>query len=138
MQAAKTLGVRQHTGELGDGDPRRVGGDGGVFGQDALEGPQHLGLERGVFGDRLDDQGDVGVGQPPLGVGHGADARHHRVGVFGDATLLVQLRGGAPDGGQGAVEHRLPDVHQAHGVTRLGAELGDAVAHGAGADDRDS
>jgi acyl-CoA synthetase (AMP-forming)/AMP-acid ligase II len=88
-----------------------------------------------VLGGRLDHQ--VAAGQRVL-AGHALDAGQHRgLGLGRQLVLADQPLQAVADGLQAALHRRVVDVDHRDLQSAHGADLRDAVAHGAGADDAD-
>ncbi len=135
VQADEPLGRADAGCQLGDRQRRGVGGDhalGADLGGDLL---QHLELEVEVLGGGFDHQ--LRILEHAV-VGADADpAQGGELVVFAEGALAHLAVEVLADGGQGLFQGALGDVQQGHVKARLGADLGDAVAHGAGADHPD-
>ena len=135
MQADHALGP------LGDAREVLVGERGGVAGDDAGLGAglvqlgEDLALEVEALAGGLDDEVGVGEGGEVDGA---AEAGEGGVAVGGgEAVLRDEAAEAFFDRGEATVDEGLVDIAQDGGVAALDGDLGDAGAHGAGADDGD-
>ena len=132
VQADETFRLADTGSELGDRQRRGVGGDHALGADLCGNLLQHPQFQFEVFGGGFDHQ--LRVVQAAV-IGAGADLVEGGVlllgaqGFLGDLAVKVLA-----DGGEGFLQGTLADVQQGHVETGQGADLRNAVAHGAGAD----
>ena len=133
MDADEALGTLGHRGEPGDRDRRGVGGDDRLRLQVGPQAREDAPLDLLALGGRLDDE--IAVGEL-VRAGAGRDPRERR-GALGLVHLALGdlAREQAVDGREPGAQALLGDVAEHDVHPRLGADLGDAVAHLPGADD---
>ncbi|MOA29191.1 hypothetical protein D3C78_1501930 [compost metagenome] len=134
MHADEPLRLTDRCSQLGNRQRRGVGGNHAVTadaGGDLLEDAQ---FQLKVLGGRLDHQ--LCVLQLSV-VSAGGNSCHRCFGsvggqgLFADLTLEVLAQGG-----QAALQRGLGHIDQGNLVTSHRTDLGNAIAHGTGADDR--
>lgn len=133
VQSDQSAGVAQGAADGRDGQRRGVGGEQTVVLDDVLELAEQLLFRLELFEHRLDDERAVRqLGEAVRGVQPGAC----RVPVGGGEPVLldepVEARADRFGRRVGTPGNR---VVEPHGVARDERDLGDALAHGAGADD---
>ena len=136
VQAEHAIGARGRGGEPRDRDRRRVGREQRRGRRQAIERDEQraLGLDR--FDDRLD--GEIDRGQRVERIGQ-RQARQRGVAIGGgELALLDELGEALLDALARAIEGRRGRVVEQHVEAGLREHLGDAEAHGAGADDADA
>ena len=125
-------GVLQTVSHVGDGQGRGVGGKGGIGLADIVQLHEQLLLDVHVLLDALDDQ--IDVGGLFMGLGDQNVGQQSILGLRGHLALVHPLLQGL---GQGVLVplggRRAAGVHQ-NGMTLGGKHLGNAPAHGAGAE----
>ncbi|MCY1429379.1 hypothetical protein D9M71_452950 [compost metagenome] len=135
VQAGDTLGALEGGGQRGDRQRGGVAGEDAVVAADRFQLGEQAALDLEVLDDGLDHQG---AALEVFQAGGRGQAGDHGV-AFGGVQLagvdaLAELLGDAGDGlGGGA----FAGVEQGDRMAGLGSHLGDAGAHGAGADHRD-
>ncbi len=136
VQAEEAAGVREAGGELGDGEGGGVRGQQGVRRDHLFECSEERALDGGVLDDGLDDERGAGE------VGEGGGRIDPADRVLGLGRVETALRGHAVDAvlddAHAACGELGVDVVDQHPVTCEKGDLGDALPHGAGADDRHS
>ena len=135
MHADKAVRTIRERGEGGDGDRRSVAGEDHAGPHDAVGILEHGALDFEFFGDGFNDEiggGDGGDGRDGLEAGKDRGA----VG-FSDFALFDFAVEVFANRVEGAVEEALVNVPQDDREAGAGEDVGDAVAHGAGAEDGD-
>lgn len=136
VQAGNALGALEAGGDGGDRQRRGVAGQQGVGAAQGLQLGEQLALDRQVLDDGLHHQAAVGqLGQGGGRAHAGDDGVDLGLGHLALGHTLLELAAHAVDAGlcrAGAV------VVQAYRMAGLGRHLGDASAHGAGADHGDA
>ncbi len=135
VHADDLLGALGLSGEFGDGDGAGVGGEDDLGFQGVVEIPEEGGLYLEALGGGLD--GEVGGGEV-ADVGGGGDAGASFVGLQLGELFLGYFAGEVLlDGCETTVERGLVDVIEENVEARAGGDVGDAVAHGSGAENYD-
>ncbi|MDT4846273.1 hypothetical protein FQZ97_802890 [compost metagenome] len=136
VHADEAVGARGGGGQLRDRDRRGVRRDDHLGAHQLVHLLEDLELERVVLGGGLDDE--LRALQVVV-VGRALDQRQRGGLLLGrELFLLDQAVEAARDGGDALVDGGLGHVDHHHVDARYRAGLGDAVAHGAGADDAHS
>src|SRR5579859_1861513 len=122
--------------EVADGERRGGAGEDGVRLGEFVKNSEEFEFHFEFFGDGFDDELGVADGfVDDLGGGEAGEGSVTGGGVyFAAADAFFE---GFADPGGGFGEHGVGDVFEDSGVAAEGGSVGDAAAHGAGADDGD-
>ncbi len=137
VQTGQPARVPQRGGDPGHRQGRGVGREDRGLRQRLFQLPEDLGLGVQVLAHGLHDQLDLGARRPR--VVQRDQPLQGRGGILGGHPALVDRAFQHRPYEVHARCHRLgPDVAEFHGVPADGGPLGDAAAHGSGADDPDT